>query len=208
MLAMQRQGIIFKTDMFKKLPRVPNILIGCFVLIGLSSSAHAQEVLLPPFGLQWGGEPEELMKWASDKQLDVAVKTLNEDSKSKAIRVESARGSLPDHQAHALEARYHRGELFEVSVHYGSPNSDSKQIVNDFNELKSVLAVRYGMFSPNNKQQDKAKGFIRRSVCYHVEPVRGVILLMVLSELEDTSKGKDSARFTLIYSNQNIIPKK
>ena len=205
MLAMKQLLLILNADMINTFSCVTKLMICCLVFTAVTIKSYGQEVLMPPFGLQWGSEPAKLMKWASDKKLDVAIKILDEDSELKIVRVESAGRSLPGHQARALEARYHGGKLFEVSVHYGASNSDPKHIVNDFNELKSKLAIKHGMFSPNNKQQDREDGFIRKSVSYHVEPVRGIILLMALSELEDVIRGKHSARFSLIYRNQNII---
>ena len=77
----------------------------------------------------------------------------------------------------------------------------------DFNELKSALTLKHGILSPNNKQDKNEGGFIRKSVSYHVEPVKGLLLLLVFSQLEDTGRDKHSARFSLLYRNQNIIPK-
>jgi hypothetical protein len=208
MLAMRVQRIIFKVNMITKLPSVSKSLIGCLVFMGFTVGSYAQEVLLPPFGLQWGGEAETLKKWASDQQLKITERALSDKPRHTIIRVKSASGPLPDHKADALEARYHAGKLYEVSVHYGATTGDPKSIVNEFNNLKSLLAVKHGMFSPNNKQQKKVEGGISKSVSYHVEPVSGVVLLMVLSEFEDRVREAHYARFSLIYRNQNIIQMK
>jgi len=208
MLALRELRIIFTSNMVSKLPFVFKFLMGCMAFIALNLGSSAQEALLPPFDLQWGEKPEKLLKWASEKQLKVTVKVTDEDPRLKVIGVAPTSGLLPNHKAHALEARYHKGKLFEVSVHHGAAHSDPKYTVNYFNELKSLLAVKYGMFSPNNKQQNKTGEGVRKSVAYHVEPVSGVLLLLVLSELEDAESGMHSARFSLIYRNQNIIPKR
>ncbi|MGB2402173.1 MAG: hypothetical protein ACPIA7_02050 [Akkermansiaceae bacterium] len=193
--------------MLSRFPLVSKLVMSSFVLAASNVGAHAQEVLLPPFGLQWGGDPEKLLEWVSEQELQATTMASGSDPKIKTIRVESTSGSLPNDEAHALDARYHDGKLFEVLVHHGLTHIDSKYTVNYFNELKSSLAVKYGMFSPNNKQQNKIGGRVRKSVAYHVEPVSGLLLMLVLSELKDVDSGKHSARFSLIYRNQNIILK-
>lgn len=169
--------------------------------------SHGQAILAPPFGLQWGDTPDKVLNWAGNKKLNVTMEMPGKAPQLRMIRVESDSGPLPDHQAYALETRYHHGKMFEVTVHYGAPGDDPKRVTADFNKLKSALALKHGIFSPNNKQDKNEAGFIRRSVSYHVEPVRGLMLMLVLSELEDTVRGKHSARFSLIYRNENIIPK-
>ena len=177
------------------------------VAIAACSVSHGQAILAPPFGLQWGDTPDKVLNWASKKKLDVTMEMPGKAPELRMIRVESDSGPLPDHQAYALETRYHHGKLFEVTVHYGAPGDDPKRVTADFNKLKSALALKHGIFSPNNKQDKNEAGFIRRSVSYHVEPVRGLMLMLVLSELEDTARGKHSARFSLLYRNENIIPR-
>jgi hypothetical protein len=208
MLALRGLSNSIESNMLSRLPSVSKLVMSFFVLAAFNLGAYAQEVLLPPFGLQWGEQPEKLLKWASEQQLDATTMISGSDPKIKIIRVESTSGSLPNDEAHALDVRYHESKLFEVSVHHGLTHSDSKYTVNYFNELKSSLAVKYGMFSPNNKQQSKVGGGVRKSVAYHVEPVSGVLLMLVLSEFEDDQSGKHSARFSLIYRNQNIILKR
>ena len=73
--------------------------------------------------------------------------------------------------------------------------------------LKKALTAKHGAFTPNNKQENEQDGIIRQSVSYHVEPVRGLLLLLGLTEVKDTRRKKHSVRFSLLYRNQNIIPK-
>ena len=193
--------------MFNAMSGLTKFIFCCLIVSGGASGANGQTLLAPPFGLQWGDTPDKILNWAADKKLDVTVKIPGASPELRIIRVESASGPLPQHQAYALETRYHHGKLFEVTVHYGAPGIDPKRMEADFNELKSALTLKHGIFSPNNKQDKNEGGFIRNSVSYHVEPVKGLMLLLVLSQLEDTVRDKHSARFSLIYRNQNIIPK-
>ena len=172
-----------------------------------SERLSAQAILAPPFGLQWGDRPDKVLDWAEAKKLDVNIKLPGEEPAVQAIRVSSANGSLPDHQAYVLEAHYHWGKLFEVTLHYGAPGMKPSQVKTAFDRLKAAMTTKHGVLAPNNKQEKKEDGFVRRSVSYHVEPVAGLLLLMGLTEVEDTLRNRKSVRFSLMYRNQNIIPK-
>jgi len=168
---------------------------------------NAQSPLPPPFGLQWGGQPDKVLDWAEAKKLDVVITIPGKRPEIREIRVSSERGTLPGHQAVALVARYHWGSLFEVTVHYGRPGMRSSEVKSLFEELQQALAVKHGAFVPNNKQDKEVDGFVRNSVSHHVEPVAGLLLLLAYTEVEDTFRKTSSARFSLLYRNENIIPK-
>lgn len=168
----------------------------------------AQAILSPPFGLHWGDAPDKVLNWAQTKKLDVNIKIPGNHPEIREIRVSAIRGSLPGHKAYALDARYHWGKLFEVTVHYGSPEMKVSQVKADFERVKKAMTGKHGSFVPNNKQKKNIDGLVRRAVSYHVEPVSGLLLLMVLTEVEDTVRKKNSARFSLLYRNENIIPKR
>jgi hypothetical protein len=178
-----------------------------FLLLGCGQKLTAQAILAPPFGLHWGDTPDKILDWAQLKKLDVQIKIPGDHPEIREVRVSAINGPLPGQQAYALDAIYHWGKLFEVTVHYGAPGMDVREVKVDFEKVKKVMTVKHGEFTPNNKQEKKKDGFIRRSVSYHVEPVSGFLLLMALSEVEDTVRKKHSARFSLLYRNQNIIPK-
>jgi len=186
-------------------------MMKCWLMIVMSLLSSecltAQAILAPPFGLQWGDRPDRVLDWAEAKKLDVDIKLPGAQPAIQSIRVSAARGSLPGHQAYVLEARYHWGKLFEVTLHYGAPGMKPAGVKAAFNRLKVAMTVKHGVMAPNNKQEKKEDGFIRRSVSYHVEPVAGLLLLMGLTEVEDTLRKKQSVRFSLLYRNQNIIPK-
>jgi len=173
----------------------------------LCERASAQALLSPPFGLQWGDTPDKVLDWAEQKKLDVTIEIKGAQPELRIIRVTSPRGPLPEHQAYALETRYHWGKLFEVTVHYGAAGMKPDRVRSDFNKLKKALTAKHGAFTPNNKQENKQDEIIRQSVSYHVEPVRGLLLLLGLTEVKDIERKKHSVRFSLLYRNQNIIPK-
>ncbi|MBT8044956.1 MAG: hypothetical protein KJO79_08390, partial [Verrucomicrobiae bacterium] len=166
-----------------------------------------QAILAPPFGLQWGDSPDKVLDWADAKKLDATINMKGATPALYIVRVSSAQGPLPGHPAYALETRYHWGKLFEVTVHYGAPGMKAAKVRVDFDKLKTAMTVKHGPFTPSNKQEKKGDGFIRRSVSYHREPVKGLLLMMSWTEVEDTLRKKRSARFSLLYRNQNIIPK-
>ncbi|MFK7910277.1 MAG: hypothetical protein AB8F34_06700 [Akkermansiaceae bacterium] len=176
------------------------------ILLLLSpGSASAQAILSPPFGLQWGDNMDKVLDWAEKEKLDMVIDIKGAQPDLRVIRVTSSVGPLPGHRAFALETRYHRGRLFEVTVHYGEKGAKPERLKIDFDKLKRKLTIKHGSFSPNNKQVKKGDGFVRESVSYHVEPVKGLMLMMMFTEMEDTLRKKRSARFSLLYRNQNII---
>ncbi len=184
------------------------LIIFTAVVICCSQSVCAQAILPPPFGMKWGDQPDKILDWAEGNKLDVTIKIPGKRPEIREIRVSSERGALPGHQAFAVEARYHWGNLFEVTVHYGAPGMSLGEVKSSFEKLKKAMAIKHGSFIPNNKQDKKTDGFVRSSVSYHVEPVAGLLLLLAYTEMEDELRKKRSARFSLLYRNENIIPKK
>lgn len=169
---------------------------------------NAQAILAPPFGLEWGDTPDKVLDWAEAEKLDVTIDIKGARPELRVIRVSSPKGPLPGHQAYALETRYHWGKLFEVTVHYGAPGMKPASVKSAFDKLKKALTTKHGHFTPNNKQVKKGDGFVRHSLSYHVEPVKGLMMMMMFTEVEDTFRKKKSARFSLLYSNRNVLPKK
>ena len=179
----------------------------CVIWFIVTGAAFAQAILPPPFGLKWGDNMDKVLEWAEKERLDMVIDIKGAEPDLRVIRVTSAKGPLPGSRAYALETRYHRGRLFEVTVHYGEKGAKPSQLKGDFDTIKRDFTTKYGHFTPNNKQVKKGDGFVRESVSYHIEPVKGLMLMLLFTEMEDTLRKKRSARFSLLYRNQNVIPK-
>ena len=181
------------------------------LILAIVSGSHfvmAQSLLPPPFGMKWGEQPDKILDWADAKRLDVDIKIPGKRPEIREFRVSSPQGPVPGHKAFALEARDHRGHLYEVTVHSGAPDTPNKQLKADFSQIKKALSAKHGSFVPNKKQEKKEDGFVRSSESYHVEPVSGLLLLLAYTEIHDTLRQKSSARFSLLYRNDNIVPKR
>lgn len=197
--------------MLNRNSKIRHHLIGCLVgslILLLSSQASAQAVLAPPFGLKWGGTPDAILDWAQSKKLDVNIKIPGRQPEVRIIRVSSVEGPLPGHQAYAVETRYHWGKLYEVSVLYGAPEMKADDVRADFEKIKAAMAAKYGSLKPNHKQEKTTGSHIERHVSFHVEPIAGLLLMMAHTEMEDTVSKQRSARFSLLYRNENIIPRR
>ncbi len=183
-----------------------HVIIGA-VMISLAGDVSGQALLAPPFGLQWGNTPDKVLDWAESQKLDVDIKIPGAHPEIREIRVSSKQGTLPNHQARVLEARYHWGKLFEVTLHYGSTEDSPSDLRRDFDKVKSVLTLKHGVFQANSNKNFQKDGFVQKSLSYHVEPVSGLMLLIAYTELEDKVRKDRSARFSLLYQNYNILPK-
>ena len=183
------------------------VAAACVIFFFGSGAVFGQAILPPPFGLQWGDNMDKVLDWAETEKLDMVIDIKGDQPKLRVIRVTSSKGPLPGSRAFSLETRYHLGRLYEVTVHYGEKGARPAQLKADFDKLKREFTSKYGHFTPNNKQVKKGDGFVRESVSYHVEPVKGLMLMLLFTEMEDTLRKKRSARFSLLYRNQNIIPK-
>ncbi|MGB0776138.1 MAG: hypothetical protein ACPG32_05840 [Akkermansiaceae bacterium] len=169
---------------------------------------EAQAILPPPFGLQWGDSPDKILDWAQAKKLDVNIKIPGQHPELRVLQVSAPKGALPGHKAFALEARYHWGKLYEVTLRYGAPGVSLKSLNKDFEKLKTSLTNQHGALKPNKAEKSRKGSVNRTARSYHIEPVAGLMLLLVHTEMEDTLKKVKSARFCLVYRNQNILPKK
>ena len=165
----------------------------------------AQAILAPPFGLQWGDTPDKVLKWAEEKELDVVVKIPGKNPETREFKISAEGTSLPQHQAYMLEARYHWGKLYEVTLHYGSVEDKPVDLKAKFEKLKAAMVLKYGLLKPNKKQSSKKDGYNQEAISYHVEPVSGLLLLMSYTEIKDELRGQDSARFSLLYRNHNLL---
>jgi hypothetical protein len=176
-----------------------------FVWLALVAPLAAQAVLTPPFGLTWGDSPEKLIDWAARHELDVQISIPGKKPDLRIFRIQAPKGALPSSKAQSLEARFHSGRLFEMTVHYGSPEENADRIEGQFNEMKRQLSVKHGDFVPNLQEKKTENNFATRSLSYHHEPVKGLFLGMAFTEMEDLLRNLREASFSLIYRNDNLL---
>lgn len=185
-------------------------LIAIFVALsylGLCPPAYAQSLLAPPFGLKWGDSPSGILDWADQKKLDVTINLPGKEPDQRHIIIKNQNGSLPGHEATALEARFAFGKLYEVTLHYADPALQASIAKAKFFNALRTLSARHGTFKLSGKHRDSDNNFITESVSYHVEPVSGLFLMITHTEVRDTLRESDISRFSLIYRNDNIVPK-
>lgn len=175
--------------------------------LGGSVSGLAQAVLPPPFGLKWGDNPAKLLDWAERQKLDVTIKLLGAQPNSRHVIISKRDAKLPSHQATSLEARFHRGKLYEVTLHYADPKLSYARAKANFTEAKRSLGARHGSFKLSGKKRNSDNGFTNESITYHNEPVAGLFLMITFTEVKDTLRHTSRGTFSLIYHNENVIPK-
>lgn len=169
-----------------------------------TSSASAQAVLEPPFGLRWGDTPEKLIDWASRHSLDVNISLPGDQPALRILKISPRKGNLPGAAAQALEGRFHSGRLFELTVHYRDPEAGTDTMEARFNKLKKELAAEYGALSANRQDRVIKDNFATRSVSFHREPVKGLFLLLAYTAVEDQLRKTSEATFSLLYRNDNL----
>lgn len=186
---------------------------GCFRLRALSASilglllanaAVAQAVLEPPFGLRWGDSPEKLIHWASKHALDVTISLPGDQPALRLLKIEPRKGFLPDSQAGAVEGRFLSGKLYELTVHYFDPEASSDLMQTRFDALRRQITQEHGPLLTNQQQRAVEDQFVTRTQSFHREPVKGLFLLLAISEVEDLLRKSKVARFSLIYRNDNF----
>jgi hypothetical protein len=165
---------------------------------------RAQAVLTPPFGLKWGDSPERLVEWAERHSLDVIITLPGKRPALRILRVQDEKGLLPSSTARAIEARFLAGRLFEVAVHYGLPTDPPDDVLARFEELKRKLATEYGELVPNQQDRKISDQFATRTLAFHREPVKGVFLMLAMTEIEDLLRQSRQATYSLIYRNDNF----
>ena len=176
--------------------RILLLLLGCGQAIG-------QAVLEPPFGLHWGDSPEKLIIWATRHTLDVTISLPGDQPDLRVLKITPRKGFLPDTQAGALEGRFLSGKLFEFTVHYLDPEATADTMEARFEELRKQLAAEHGPLLANTEQRSLEDKFVTRTQSFHREPVKGLFLLLALTEVEDLLRKTKEARFSLIYRNDN-----
>ncbi len=175
-------------------------------LIFLWAAAHgvAQAVLNPPFGLRWGDSPEKLIIWASRHSLDVTISLPGDQPGLRVVRIEPRKGFLPETKAGAVEGRFLGGKLYELTVHYFDKEASAELMASRFEELRKQVASEHGQLLANQQQRSVEDQFVTRTQSFHREPVKGLFLLLAMTEVEDLLRKSKDARFSLIYRNDNF----
>jgi hypothetical protein len=164
----------------------------------------AQAVLEPPFGLHWGDSPEKLISWASKQSLNVTITLPGDQPGVRILRIQPKTGFLPETQAGAVEGRFLIGKLYELTVHYFDASASAEMMENRFEALKKLVTKEQGSLLTNQQQRSVENQFITRVQSFHREPVKGLFLLLVMTEIEDSLRNSKENRFSLIYRNDNF----
>ena len=174
------------------------------ILLGGSGRVCAQALLEPPFGVHWGDSPEKLIGWASRQALDVTIVLPGDQPALRILKIQPRKGLLPGSQAAAVEARFLSGRLYELTVHYFDPEASADVIAARCEELRKQLGTQHGVLAANRQERTVEDKFATKTLSFHREPVKGLFLLLALTEVEDLLRGSKEARFSLIYRNENF----
>jgi hypothetical protein len=164
----------------------------------------AQTLIEPPFGLRWGDSPEKLVAWAGRHALDVTITLPGDRPGLRIIRIAPRKGLLPESKAAAVEGHFLAGKLYELTVHYADPEASAAVMESRFIELRHQLGKEHGPLLANRSQRSVEDQFATRVESYHREPVKGLMLLLAYTEMEDLLRKSKTARFAMIYRNDNL----
>ncbi|MEM1083721.1 MAG: hypothetical protein AAGI48_06325 [Verrucomicrobiota bacterium] len=174
-------------------------------LLLLAAPAVAQAVLAPPLGLKWGDTPEKLIDWAGRNTLDVEIFLPGSEPDLRILKIQAAKGPLPEIKARSVEARFHSGRLFELTVHYGGAEQGADRVEGEFNAMRKRLTAVHGPFKANQQENSIDNKFATRTRSFHREPVKGLFLNMAFTEMEDLLRKTREATFSLVYRNDNLL---
>lgn len=159
----------------------------------------------PPFNRKWGEAPVGLIDWAARFELDVLVKALGDRPRVKILVISARKGSLPNHESTSLEAHYIDGRLYELSVHYTYPGKSTEHVRARFGALKQILTKQFGALKFNGRKKAVTDGISTTSEAFHAEPKAGNMVVLALTEVQDTKREDAAARFSLLYHNDDIL---
>jgi hypothetical protein len=70
--------------------------------------------------------------------------------------------------------------------------------------MRRELTARHGALTANQQERSVVDKFATRKISFHREPVKGMMLLLVFTEVEDLLRQSKEARFSLVYRNDNL----
>jgi hypothetical protein len=73
-----------------------------------------------------------------------------------------------------------------------------------FKELKKQVSNEHGNLITNQQQRLVEDKFVTRTQSFHRESIKGLMLLLAYTEVEDLFRKSKEARFSLIYRNENL----
>ena len=176
------------------------------ITLAISQGAHAQAILSPPFGLKWGEAPQKFFQWAESQQLSINIDLPADKPDERHVTITNGGKTLPNHKATSLEARFRKGRLFEVSLHYQLESQSYEVARSQFYEAKRSLTAKHGSFKLTHKKRNiLPNDFTVNEQSYHIEPVAGLFLMLSYSELRDNLRKAQKATFSVVYHNDNLI---
>lgn len=122
----------------------------------------------------------------------------------RVLRIEPRLGLLPETKAGALEGRFLGGRLYEITVHYFDKEASADLMETRFEELRKQVTREHGPLLANQQRRTVEDQFVTRTQSFHLEPVKGLFLLLAYTEVEDLLRKSKDARFSLIYRNDNF----
>jgi hypothetical protein len=173
------------------------------LLCAMCGRLSAQALMEPPFGLLWGDSPEKLIVWASRHGLDVTISQPGDQPMLRIVKIQPRKGFLPESKAAAVEGRFLRGKLYEMTVHYADAEASADLMAARFEDLKRELIARHGALTANQRERTVEDKFATRILSFHREPVKGLLLLLAFTEVEDLLRASKEARFSLMFRNDN-----
>ncbi len=173
------------------------------LLLLFSCTIQAQELLKPPFGVNWGDSPEKLVSWATGNALDLTITIPAEQPGLRIIKLTSPKGKLPDSLAASVEGKFLHGGLYEMTVHYEDSAVSATIMEERFEEIKKQITRENGVLLANQQHKAVENHFVTRTQAFHRESLKGVFLLIAWTEVEDLLRKTRQAKFSMIYRNDN-----
>jgi len=167
-------------------------------------SARGQALLELPYGLKWGDSPEKLIALASQHSLDVNISLPGKQPALRIVRLHSSTGLWPGSTETDLEGRFLGGHLIELTLHYTDPEANANQMEERFEKLKAQMTATHGALINDQRQQSVQDKFATRSQSYHRDPVQGLFLMLMFTEVEDLLRKSKEARYSVMYRNDNL----